>query len=146
LAELNKIVIKKYPNRRLYNTVTSQYITLEDIFSLIKNGDTVKVIDSKTSEDITRATLTQIILEQEIKGIPLLPTEFLEMIIKLYDHPAVESWHSSLQTFTSYWQQANNFPPVIGMPNFTDLANAPFDFAKTMEKFFNISTKNNDKS
>jgi polyhydroxyalkanoate synthesis repressor PhaR len=146
LAEVNKIVIKKYPNRRLYNTATSQYITLEDIFSMIKKGDTVKVVDSKTSEDITRATLTQIILEQEIKGFPLLPTEFLEMIIKLYDHPAMANWQSGLQTFMNYWQQANMFNPSAGIPNFVDITNTPFNFAKNMEKFLNILTESNKKT
>ena len=79
------IIIKKYPNRRLYNTQISSYITLSDLFLMIKNGINFTVIDSKTEEDLTRATLTQIIFEQEAKGYNLLPLSFLKQIICCYN-------------------------------------------------------------
>lgn len=86
MPENNKIVIKKYPNRRLYNTLTSAYITLEELSNLIKEDHNIIVIDAKTGEDLTRVTFTQIILEHESKGYNLLPLEFLKQIIKLYDN------------------------------------------------------------
>jgi polyhydroxyalkanoate synthesis repressor PhaR len=79
------IVIKKYANRRLYNTGTSTYVTLEDLAALVKKGEDFVVYDAKTSEDITRSVLTQIIFEQENKaGQNLLPATFLRQLIRFY--------------------------------------------------------------
>src|ERR1700754_839338 len=79
------ITIKKYANRRLYNTGTSTYVTLEDLASMVKTGDDFVVYDAKTSEDITRSVLTQIIFEQENKqGQNLLPITFLRQLIRFY--------------------------------------------------------------
>jgi polyhydroxyalkanoate synthesis repressor PhaR len=79
------IVIKKYANRRLYNTGTSTYVTLEDLACMVKNGEDFVVYDAKSSEDITRSVLTQIIFEQENKGGQnLLPTTFLRQLIRFY--------------------------------------------------------------
>jgi polyhydroxyalkanoate synthesis repressor PhaR len=79
------IVIKKYANRRLYNTGTSTYVTLEDLAAMVKKGEDFVVYDAKTSEDITRLVLTQIILEQENKGGQnLLPATFLRQLIRFY--------------------------------------------------------------
>lgn len=82
---IKSIIIKKYPNRRLYNTQISSYITLNDLFLMIKKGVDFTVIDSKTEEDLTRSTLTQIIFEQEAKGYNLLPLNFLRQIICCYN-------------------------------------------------------------
>jgi polyhydroxyalkanoate synthesis repressor PhaR len=79
------IVIKKYANRRLYNTGTSTYVTLEDLACMVKNGEDFVVYDAKSSEDITRSVLTQIIFEQENKGGQnLLPITFLRQLIRFY--------------------------------------------------------------
>jgi polyhydroxyalkanoate synthesis repressor PhaR len=79
------IVIKKYANRRLYNTGTSTYVTLEDLAAMVKKGEDFVVYDAKTSEDITRSVLTQIIFEQENKaGQNLLPATFLRQLIRFY--------------------------------------------------------------
>jgi polyhydroxyalkanoate synthesis repressor PhaR len=79
------IVIKKYANRRLYNTGTGNYATLEDIIGIIKAGDDFIVCDAKTGEDVTRSALTQIILEQENKGAQhLLPIKFLRQLTRFY--------------------------------------------------------------
>jgi polyhydroxyalkanoate synthesis repressor PhaR len=79
------IVIKKYANRRLYNTGTSTYVTLEDLAGMVKNGEDFVVYDAKTGEDITRSVLTQIIFEQENKaGQNLLPITFLRQLIRFY--------------------------------------------------------------
>jgi polyhydroxyalkanoate synthesis repressor PhaR len=87
------IVIKKYANRRLYNTGTSSYVTLEDLAGLVKRGEDFIVYDAKTGEDITRSVLTQIIFEQENKGGQnLLPVAFLRQLIRFYGdsmHPLV---------------------------------------------------------
>jgi polyhydroxyalkanoate synthesis repressor PhaR len=79
------ITIKKYANRRLYNTGTSTYVTLEDLASMVKAGEDFLVHDAKTSEDITRQVLAQIIFEQENKeGQSLLPIAFLRQLIRFY--------------------------------------------------------------
>ncbi len=79
------VIIKKYANRRLYNTGTSTYVTLEDLASMVKAGEDFVVYDAKTSEDITRSVLTQIIFEQESKeGQQLLPINFLRQLIRFY--------------------------------------------------------------
>src|SRR6195952_1206782 len=80
------ITIKKYANRRLYNTGTSTYVTLEDLASMVKSGEDFVVYDAKTNEDITRSVLTQIIFEQENKeGTQnLLPINFLRQLIGFY--------------------------------------------------------------
>jgi polyhydroxyalkanoate synthesis repressor PhaR len=77
--------IKKYANRRLYNTGTSTYVTLEDLAAMVKEGEDFLVYDAKTGDDITRSVLAQIIFEQENKaGQNLLPTTFLRQLIRFY--------------------------------------------------------------
>ncbi len=79
------VTIKKYANRRLYNTGTSTYVTLEDLAAMVKSGEDFVVYDAKTGEDITRSVLTQIIFEQENKeGQNLLPITFLRQLIRFY--------------------------------------------------------------
>ncbi len=82
----NATVIKKYANRRLYNTATSSYVTLEDLSQMVRAGTDFVVFDAKTGEDITRSVLTQIIFEEENKGgaQTLLPINFLRQLIKFY--------------------------------------------------------------
>ena len=83
-AKPNPIIIKKYANRRLYNTETSSYVTLEHLSELIKEGKEFVVYDAKSGEDLTRPVLTQIIVEQESKGQSLLPTSVLRTLIGMY--------------------------------------------------------------
>src|ERR671925_568883 len=79
------VIIKKYANRRLYNTGTSTYVTLEDLAGMVKAGEDFIVHDAKTGEDITRSVLAQIIFEQENKeGQSLLPITFLRQLIRFY--------------------------------------------------------------
>lgn len=80
----NPVVIKKYANRRLYNTDTSTYVTLEDLAEMVKAGRIFVVNDAKSGDDITRSVLTQIIFEQENKGQNLLPIAFLRQLIPYY--------------------------------------------------------------
>ena len=80
-----QIVIKKYANRRLYNTGTSTYVTLDDLAVMVKNGDDFVVLDAKSGDEITHSVLTQIIFEQESKtGNTLLPVSFLRQLISYY--------------------------------------------------------------
>src|SRR6184192_5871 len=78
------VVVKKYANRRLYNTASSSYVTLDDLAKMIKEGGDFVVYDAKTGEDLTRSVLTQIIVEQEQKGQNLLPISFLRQLIGFY--------------------------------------------------------------
>ena len=78
------VVVKKYANRRLYNTETSSYITLDNLADMIRAGRDFVVYDAKSGEDITRGVLTQIIVEEESKGSALLPTNFLRQLIGFY--------------------------------------------------------------
>lgn len=84
-------VVKKYANRRLYNTATSSYVTLDELSQMVRKGEEFVVFDAKTGEDITRSVLTQIILEEDSKGRNLLPIGFLRHLIGYYD--------DSLQSF-----------------------------------------------
>ena len=78
------VVIKKYANRRLYNTQTSSYVTLDHLSLMVKEGTEFEVHDARTGEDITRSVLTQIIFEEEGKGQNLLPIKFLRQLIRFY--------------------------------------------------------------
>lgn len=79
-------LIKKYPNRRLYDTKTSAYITLSDVKDLVLAFENFKVVDAKSGEDLSRSILLQIILEEESGGMPLFTTELLAQVIRFYGH------------------------------------------------------------
>jgi polyhydroxyalkanoate synthesis repressor PhaR len=80
----DRVVIKKYANRRLYNTRSSAYVTLEHLSEMVKQGVDFVVYDAKTNEDITRSVLTQIIFDEESRGQNLLPIQFLRQLIRFY--------------------------------------------------------------
>lgn len=83
-AGTGPVIIKKYANRRLYNTETSSYITLEHLAAMTREGRDFKVIDAKSEDDITHNVLTQIIMEEEQRGQTMLPVSFLRQLIALY--------------------------------------------------------------
>ena len=83
-SQTEPVIIKKYANRRLYNTDTSSYVTLEDLAEMVRAERDFNVHDAKTGEDLTHAVLTQIIVEQENKGQNLLPIRFLRQLIRFY--------------------------------------------------------------
>ena len=83
-SETPPVVVKKYANRRLYNTESSSYITLDNLADMVRQGRDFVVYDAKSGEDITRGVLTQIIVEEEGKGHNLLPTDFLRQLIGFY--------------------------------------------------------------
>ena len=79
-------ILKKYPNRRLYDTRTSSYITLADVKHMVLGGEDFEVRDAKTGEEITRGILLQIILEEETGGVPMFSTQMLAQVIRFYGH------------------------------------------------------------
>jgi len=110
-------LIKKYPNRRLYDTQTSSYITLTDVKQLVLDAEEFTVVDAKTTEDLTRSILLQIILEEEASGVPMFSTDVLAQIIRFYGH-AMQGMMGSyleknIQAFTDiqrkFTQGASNF-------------------------------------
>jgi polyhydroxyalkanoate synthesis repressor PhaR len=116
--------IKKYANRRLYNTGTSTYVTLEDLASMVKDGEDFLVYDAKSGDDITRSVLAQIIFEQENKaGQNLLPTTFLRQLIRFYGDSMQMVVPKYLeQAIASLTQEQEKFRKQIS----TSLSGTPF--------------------
>lgn len=124
-----QIVIKKYSNRRLYDTAHKRYVTLDEIADLIKQSNEVKVIDSQTDEDITRVILIQVILESEKHNADILPISFLHMLIKYGNKMAKDFFENyfliMFQPYLSFqenmkknlrrWQESSWFPPGLGL-------------------------------
>jgi polyhydroxyalkanoate synthesis repressor PhaR len=79
-------ILKKYPNRRLYDTRASSYITLADVKKMVLDNERFEVRDAKTGDDLTRSILLQIILEEETGGVPMFSTQMLAQIIRFYGH------------------------------------------------------------
>ena len=144
--ENEPVVIKKYANRRLYNTQTSTYVTLDDLCEMVKEGTDFVVVDAKSGEDLTKQVLTQIIFEQESRGQNLLPVSFLRNLIGFYDDNIKEFvphyLDTSMQTFLKNQEKMRE---MMGMNNFANPM-APFEeigkqnlemFTKAMETMFN---------
>ena len=135
------IEIKKYANRRLYNTSTSSYITQEDIVALIKKKEPFKIIDADSKKDITPAILTQIILDKETAGINLVPTDFLKQIILYYENNKSGDMFGYLNHMLNFANSNNMFTNGFAqMMNFN-----PFD----MQNIFSNSktqSENNNKT
>jgi polyhydroxyalkanoate synthesis repressor PhaR len=93
-----KVIIKKYANRRLYDTESSSYITLDRLAQMVREGREFQVVDAKSGEDITRQVLTQIIVDEEARGATMLPINFLKQLIGLYGN--------SMQTFVPQYLEA----------------------------------------
>ncbi|MBL8350775.1 MAG: polyhydroxyalkanoate synthesis repressor PhaR [Burkholderiaceae bacterium] len=85
-AEGSVRILKKYPNRRLYDTRTSSYITLSDVKQMVLDGESFEVRDAKTGDELTRSILLQIILEEETGGMPMFTTQMLAQVIRFYGH------------------------------------------------------------
>ena len=94
----DKVTIKKYANRRLYDTESSAYITLDRLAQMVREGREFEVVDAKTGEDITRQVLTQIIVDEEARGATMLPLNFLKQLIGLYGN--------SMQNFVPSYLEA----------------------------------------
>lgn len=120
------VVIKKYANRRLYNTATSAYVTLEDLAAMVREGVDFVVYDAKTSDDLTRQVLTQIIFEEESRGEALLPVQFLRQLIGFYGGQmqsvlpsylelSLDNFVSQQEQFRSQFSRAFGAAPGVGM-------------------------------
>ena len=130
------IEIKKYSNRRLYNTDTSSYVTQEDIVKLIKKNTNFKIIDVESKKNITSAILTQIILERENSGTNLVPEAFLKQIILFSENNKASDMFQFLNSIHSYADTNNFF--TEGLSSFMKFN--PFDLQKFNNQ--NTSSKN----
>lgn len=133
------VIIKKYANRRLYNTETSSYITLEHLAAMTREGRDFKVVDAKTDQDITHNVLTQIIMEEESRGETMLPVNFLRQLISMYGdsmQTMVPGYlEASMDTFRRNQEQ---FKTVVEGA----FANSPFaDIAKRNMAMFEAASK-----
>lgn len=113
------VVIKKYANRRLYNTETSSYITLEHLATITREGRDFQVFDARTGEDITRSVLTQIVMEEEATGQTMLPVPFLRQIIAMYG--------DSMQAMVPHYLEASMAAFAENQDKFRDAALKPFE-------------------
>ncbi len=111
-------ILKKYPNRRLYDTQTSTYVTLADVKAMVLAGQNFEVHDTKTGEDLTRAILLQIILDEETGGVPLFSTVMLEQMIRFYGQAMQgvlkDYLGQNLQTFTDLQKRFAEASPGVG--------------------------------
>jgi polyhydroxyalkanoate synthesis repressor PhaR len=132
---LPTIVVKKYANRRLYNTETSSYVTLDDLAAMVRDGREFVVYDAKSGEDLTRSVLTQIIVEQEGKGQNMLPISVLRQLIGLYGdnlQSLVPRYlEAAMASFTQQQEQMRDtlaktmggfMPFQAGVPNIQDVS------------------------
>lgn len=146
------ITIKKYANRRLYNTATSSYVTLDHLCQMVKDGVEFAVYDAKTGEDITRSVLTQIIVEEESKGQNLLPINFLRQLISFYGDnlqfllpryldQSMESFARNQEQMRRYMQES--FGGMFPFGQFEEMSkqNLAF-FEKAMKMFVPFKAEN----
>lgn len=138
-------IIKKYPNRRLYDTETSMYVTLENLRDMVREGKEFIVVDAKTGQDLTRQTLAQIIFELETQGQQLLPTNFLRSVIGFYDDGMRDVLHhyleASMKTFLSNQEKMRGYlgkamKDFSPLSQFEEITRQNFAFfEKTMNMF-----------
>jgi len=120
-AQGQQRIIKKYPNRRLYDTITSSYITLLEVKTLVMKGESFEVIDVKTGDNITRSILLQIILEEEAGGSPMFTAPVLESLIRFYGHSMQgmlgtyleKNIQSLMDVQTRFAEQSKGFTPEM---------------------------------
>ena len=132
------IEIKKYSNRRLYNTETSEYVTQEDIVDLIKKNQKFRIIDSESKKNITSSILLQIILERENSGTNVVPEDFLKQIILFYENNKSSDMFYFLNNINNFADPNNIF--AEGMSSLMKFS--PFDFNKYYNS--NFSNKKNE--
>lgn len=142
-------LIKKYPNRRLYDTEASKYITLTDLKNMIANGSCVKVLDTNSDEDITRSILLQIIIEAESAGEPMFSSETLQQIIRFYGGTLqgmfAKYFEESLQMFVrqqSQMKDAFGKDPLAAMTKMAEQNMAAW--ADFQSQFFNMGKTADD--
>ncbi|MEM6650657.1 MAG: polyhydroxyalkanoate synthesis repressor PhaR [Pseudomonadota bacterium] len=150
--DVETITIKKYANRRLYNTATSSYVTLDHLAEMVRDGEYFTVIDAKSGEDLTRSVLTQIIFEQENKGQNMLPIPFLRQLIGLYGdnlqsfvpsylEMSMDAFRKNQETMRRSMSEAFT-APQSGMRIFEDAARKNMAFFEQGLKMFGLSHSN----
>lgn len=133
-AQPQPVVIKKYANRRLYNTETSSYITLEHLATMTREGRDFQVFDARSGDDITRSVLTQIVMEEEATGQTMLPVNFLRQIISMYG--------DSMQGMVPHYLEASMAAFAENQSKFRDAALKPFEqLAKQNLALFQAATE-----
>lgn len=136
----DKIVIKKYANRRLYNTAKSSYVTLDDLSKMVRDGEDFAVYDAKSGDDITRSVLTQIIVEEEAKEQNMLPTNFLRELIRLYGDPlqgVVPGYlDAAMQAFNRNQDQMRESFGAAPFGNVEQMARANMEFFEKSMRMF----------
>ena len=140
-AASDRVVIKKYANRRLYNTRKSSYVTLDDLSRMVRDGEDFAVFDAKSGDDITRSVLTQIIVEEEAKEQNMLPTNFLRELIRLYGDPlqgVVPGYlDAAMQAFSQNQEQMRKtFAANPAFGNFETMARANMEFFENSMRMF----------
>ena len=119
----DKVTNKKYANRRLYDTESSSYITLDRLAEMVREGREFEVVDAKTGEDITRQVLTQIIVDEEARGSTMLPVNFLKQLIGLYGNSMQGMVPQYLEAAMDAFQRNQSaFQDAFGGKMFADLA------------------------
>ena len=134
------ILIKKYSNRRLYNTETSSYITQENVVELIKNKKDFKIQDADNKQDLTSSVLTQILLDRESTGASLIPQQLLKEIILHYENDKVSEMYGFLNNVLNFANANSLFSK--GFDNLMKFN--PFDFQKYINSLNNQSSKTLD--
>lgn len=149
--ETKPLIIKKYANRRLYDTEKSAYVTLDDLCELVKKDREFQVVDAKSNEDLTRSVLTQIIFDQESKGYSLLPINFLRQIIKFYDDNLRSVLPSYLETTMEQFTQnqdkvrgyVDQFDMMAPLKQFEDIGRQNMElFQKSMDMWSGLNPMN----
>ena len=128
------VIVKKYANRRLYNTETSSYITLDHLAKLTRDGREFKVLDAKSDEDITHSVLTQIIMDEEGKGATMLPPAFLRQLIAMYG--------DSMQSMVPHYLEASMDAFRTNQAKFQDALNGAMQGAFAGGPFADIAKRN----
>ncbi|KQM47984.1 polyhydroxyalkanoate synthesis repressor PhaR [Sphingomonas sp. PP-CE-1A-559] len=133
------VIIKKYANRRLYNTESSSYITLDHLATMTREGRDFKVVDAKTDEDITHNVLTQIIMEEESRGETMMPVNFLRQLISMYGDSMQTMVPGYLEaSMDSFRRNHDQFKSAVEGA----FANSPFaDIAKRNLEMFDAATQ-----
>jgi polyhydroxyalkanoate synthesis repressor PhaR len=133
------VIIKKYANRRLYNTESSSYITLDHLATMTREGRDFKVVDAKTDEDITHNVLTQIIMEEESRGETMMPVNFLRQLISMYGDSMQTMVPGYLEaSMDSFRRNHDQFKSAVEGA----FANSPFaDIAKRNMAMFDVAAQ-----
>lgn len=136
------VIIKKYANRRLYNTETSSYITLDHLAAMVKEDRHFKVVDAKSGEEITRQVLTQIIVEEENRGTTILPVSFLRQLISMYGDSLQAMVPQYLEASMNAFQRNQEQFRSALQGTFTGAGFAPFEtLAKRNMAMFEAATE-----